>query len=382
MLRTVPTSLVIGLLIGTAVTYFYLTKFDQIHHQTLRARWARSIAKNYTTIQSNVGGMKWQKSRNIYPRSSQKENRTIEERKGHKGKNRRYSDMKYTESNQRHNYMHNTIADGKGQKVAGLIKIHVVFTTYFHKEDSLRDVIHKNTVTFWSSLHKNVHFLDFSDQYDKLNKSPGGIPVLRSMYILAHKTVPDAYTYTYINSDCIGSRKFLDTLMALEAVNCKFLAVGRRSNVQWHKGMIYNKSFDFESVLNKGKLFLTNAQDFFITSENIWDWNHIPPFVIDRPGYDNWLVDYVYHHKDILLIDVTSTTPVIHQTASKGNFEGHTKKLEPAINHKLAAEHSRKNGRSRHFDHGHTHNAVATTADINGKIVVKFKKTVKLKCGV
>merc|ERR1712079_896452 len=38
------------------------------------------------------------------------------------------------------------------------------------------------------------------------------------------------------------------------------------------------------------------AQDYFVTSRNIWDWSYdVPQFTVGRVGFDNWFVDWAYH---------------------------------------------------------------------------------------
>ena len=65
------------------------------------------------------------------------------------------------------------------------------------------------------------------------------------------------------------------------------------------------------------------ALDFFIIRQGSLDWTEIPDFVIGRPGYDSWLVDYVHHKREThSLIDVTKTVPAIHQTGADGNKAG------------------------------------------------------------
>lgn len=100
-----------------------------------------------------------------------------------------------------------------------------------------------------------------------------------------------------------------------------------------------------EQMQKRGKLFTTNAQDYFIITPGTFDWNNIPDFVIGRPGYDNWLVDYAFHNETISLIDATATLPAIHQTGADGNFAGHRKRPD--------LEWNWERGNER-YDHGHT----------------------------
>ncbi len=71
-----------------------------------------------------------------------------------------------------------------------------------------------------------------------------------------------------------------------------------------------------------GVPFQDDAQDFFIVHRGGFPWNAIPDFVIGRPAYDNWLVDYAFHH-DFDTVDVTKSLHAVHQTGVDGNKAGH-----------------------------------------------------------
>ena len=64
-----------------------------------------------------------------------------------------------------------------------------------------------------------------------------------------------------------------------------------------------------------------DAEDFFIITPGTFNWDEIPDLVVGRPGYDNWLVNYVYHkqNENRFLIDLTETVITIHQTGLDGN---------------------------------------------------------------
>jgi CheY-like chemotaxis protein len=54
------------------------------------------------------------------------------------------------------------------------------------------------------------------------------------------------------------------------------------------------------------------ALDYFLVTRHSFQWStHVPPFVIGRVLYDNWLVDYAVHHMDT--IDATRTIRALHQ---------------------------------------------------------------------
>ena len=75
-------------------------------------------------------------------------------------------------------------------------------------------------------------------------------------------------------------------------------------------------------LMPDAKPFQDDAQDFFIVTRNGFPWDSIPDFIIGRPAYDNWLVDYVYHN-GIDGVDVTKTVHAIHQTGTDGNKASH-----------------------------------------------------------
>ncbi|KAL3860535.1 hypothetical protein ACJMK2_010651 [Sinanodonta woodiana] len=113
------------------------------------------------------------------------------------------------------------------------------------------------------------------------------------------------------------------------------LIVGRRTNV-FNITMEEGSSWSEVTAVAKkrGELFITDAEDYFITSPS-YPWNDIPEIVIGRRAYDNWLVVNARKQKH-QVIDATSTILAVHQTTKHGNFEGMGKKNRD-YNHNLLA---------------------------------------------
>lgn len=62
-----------------------------------------------------------------------------------------------------------------------------------------------------------------------------------------------------------------------------------------------------QKLAAQGSLFVTNAEDYFIFTKGTVPWSRLVDVVIGRPGYDNYLVDYFYHHRmQASLIDITN----------------------------------------------------------------------------
>ena len=74
----------------------------------------------------------------------------------------------------------------------------------------------------------------------------------------------------------------------------------------------------------EGQLFQTDAEDYFIFTKHCFNWKEIKPVVIGRPGYDNYLVNYIFFHSaTISFMDITNSLIVLHQTDSQGVLAGH-----------------------------------------------------------
>ena len=70
-----------------------------------------------------------------------------------------------------------------------------------------------------------------------------------------------------------------------------------------------------------GRLFRTDAEDYFLVAFNDFPWNRVPDIVIGRPGYDNFLVGRAIQ-EDVTVVDATATLLAFHQTGSDGDSAG------------------------------------------------------------
>lgn len=222
------------------------------------------------------------------------------------------------------------------ENTKGIKPRHVLFSTGRSRAMSnLEQVINRNSRLSAMSLDR-VQVLYFDDSNPAIGKNQYGYPMLKDMYLLARSLVPDADTYTYFNHDLIFNASFLDTMDAAvyaareNIISSKFLIVGPRWNLDWKeeyvvgKGAEHVRYWEFEKFLKMAKKFQDDAEDYFVCSRDLWDWKEIPPFVIGRVAYDNWLVHKaVVSYPEISPIDATLTSPVIHQTGTAGNFQGH-----------------------------------------------------------
>ena len=251
-----------------------------------------------------------------------------------------------------------------------------LFTTVIDRKDELKAFIQSNTMRSYNFLGPGLAATVFTESAKWANiareagisaltqfpKNPHGTPLLKGMYHAVEKTFTSpettAFFYGYSNADILFSQTLLDTLMVIHRdivlgrLKPRVLIVGQRINkpVDPSKDGVHRKEDLAPLVLRlakSGKLFQTNAQDFFFITKGTFEWSKVPDFVIGRHAYDNWLVDHSVHHADIDVIDVTRTVHAVHQTGKDGDFAWMHKKRPPDF-------YWNEHRGNKQFDHGLT----------------------------
>ena len=280
----------------------------------------------------------------------------------------------FHKKNPKHLIKQNHAAESESSSItASECNPHVVFTTFICSQTSdnneactpLRQRIENNTQYTWSTM-PDVTFLNMNDEsLFHIKTNSYGVPFFRDMYENVYKHCPKSRTYTYINGDLLSTYDgFMGTINALYPDSYsklgEFVLVGQRTNVQWDVSLdartLTNKTF--HQLFQKGELMVPNAVDYFISTRHAFNWDNIPPFVIGRAGYDNWLIEHLlFETPDTQLVDVTQTLPMIHQNDGGGKFSwGGERKMDQEdilYNERYAREGNPR----RRFAHGHTNNA-------------------------
>ncbi|GAB1609652.1 uncharacterized protein LOC115217102 [Argonauta hians] len=216
-----------------------------------------------------------------------------------------------------------------------------LFTTWDH-HDSKKE-IHENTVRNWLALGPSVKVIVFSTNpetrefcekigcnYQSISvQGVTGVPLLKTMYIEAQKTF-DSLFYAFANADILFEGNLIKTLesvmMTFNNTEKAILIIGQRTNVM---NVTKEEAVSIESVtkiaLDRGTIFRTDAEDYFITTK-LFPWIAFPNFIVGSPAYDNWLVAYAIHN-NILTVDATNSIIAVHQTTRSGNYDGHHKRF-------------------------------------------------------
>ncbi|OWF47564.1 uncharacterized protein LOC110454200 [Mizuhopecten yessoensis] len=203
--------------------------------------------------------------------------------------------------------------------------------------------INLNTLRNWKHMYNSPKLILFTD--DQKVASAGinsdwpvqnitteavtEAPALSTLFLESVKG-SDTYLYMYANADILFDRYLIEILSIVEVFlksnnlhKKPVLIVGQRTNINIlsidSKGPEAWKTILRESYTIYTR-FQKNAIDYFITN-SFFPWSEVPKLVIGRVGYDNWIIAYA-RFRGFVTIDASSVISAIHQTNSKGNFEG------------------------------------------------------------
>jgi hypothetical protein len=116
----------------------------------------------------------------------------------------------------------------------------------------------------------------------------------------------------YINTDIILLPDFLAAVQCLRFP--KYLMIGRRWNLDIRQALDFSDPSWAEDlrrrVVQEGVLFPPAGSDYFLFVKG--SLGELPPFVVGRPGWDNWMI-YNARMRRLPVVDATHATPAIHQ---------------------------------------------------------------------
>lgn len=143
--------------------------------------------------------------------------------------------------------------------------------------------------------------------------SPSGAPrlddVLRKGQLEARTDL-----VCFVNADIVLTPAWLAAVQAADAQRSRFLMVGRRWNLDVLEPLAFDRPGWCDDLTRdaraRGQLATNMYIDYFVFPRGML--MDIPPFIIGRPGYDNWLL-WSVRKNGIPLIDATDAAPVIHQ---------------------------------------------------------------------
>lgn len=164
--------------------------------------------------------------------------------------------------------------------------------------------------------------------------------MLKSLFARMAEHFPRARFFGFANGDILFTEDLVESLQYVDAVAQKsnwtrLFVTGTRTNVDFKQGSPLRNISEVKELAGRGKLYNFGTEDYFITMAHGFPWADIPPFVVGRVGYDNWLVA-----TSILMrlpsVDLTRTVTAVHLTDADGNRAGHEAQSKRDSNLKLA----------------------------------------------
>ena len=273
----------------------------------------------------------------------------------------------------------------------------VLFTTFKPAEFNItiNDTRINNTLHVWAALAPRLtpvlYYTDNSTVDDAVsggwtavkcpkiadNISPSC--VLPAMFIDAQHRFPMADFYGYANGDLLFDESLLKTLAQVRKsfVCSSLLIVGCRFNYQMSKGETISTVGDVSLRKKKTSIFSGWAIDYFITPRNKYNWTMIPPVVVGRSTYDNFMISHsIAQH--IPVFDATNTIFAVHQTWANNNFEnrkGDKQFNRPPINKLILQNFSPNKDVIRSGPLGHTSCAPFYSSWNNMTVLITKRET-------
>jgi hypothetical protein len=185
----------------------------------------------------------------------------------------------------------------------------------------------RNAILSWLQLFPKCEIILFGDDegvaktakelniinVPEIKKSSLGTPLLSSAIDLARKLAKNDLLM-YVNADIILMSDFLPALQKVK--NQPFLFGGQRCDLDVPEEIDF-KDQNWENKLrekirSEGKLHGPTGLDYFVIPRSLPDILKMPPLIVGRPGWDNWLIYRALLLK-IPVIDTTNLVTVVHQ---------------------------------------------------------------------
>lgn len=188
-------------------------------------------------------------------------------------------------------------------------------------------LIQRNAIESWARLQPRPELILFgSDEgtaemaaevgarhVPQVATSPAGAPMFDDV-IAQGQALATRPTVCFINADIVLTPEWMRAVQANVRSGRPFLMVGRRWNLDVLAPLPFDQPDWSDQLVRRakaeGKLATNMYIDYFVFPRGSIP--PLPPFVIGRPGYDNWLL-WSTRKRGVALVDATEAAPVIHQ---------------------------------------------------------------------
>lgn len=189
-------------------------------------------------------------------------------------------------------------------------------------------VIQNNALESWKRVHPDCEVIVFGDEdgaaetahrlgirhVPQVRRNAHGTKFLAPIFDAAQELARHPLA-CYINCDIILFSDFRIAAERAATLGGMFLMVGQR----WDTNITAPVDFSDPQWESRVRVEAAKANfqrppqwiDYFLFSKDLY-YRRIPPFVIGRPGWDNWLLWYARHSR-ARVIDATPVVQAVHQ---------------------------------------------------------------------
>jgi hypothetical protein len=148
-----------------------------------------------------------------------------------------------------------------------------------------------------------------------------GTPLLADILAQAEKH-STADLLVYVNADIILLPQFAQGLAKVRERFPKFLAVGRRTNLEITEPLQFSVGWQDqlqERLRREGHLETHTGIDFFAFPRGVY--RDVPPLAIGRVWFDQWFIKYA-RQQHLPVVDLTAYSPIAHQNHDYSHVAG------------------------------------------------------------
>jgi len=196
-------------------------------------------------------------------------------------------------------------------------------------------VIQRNAIRSWTELRPRPEIILFGHEEGvaecarelglvhiaEVARNRHGTPLLADIFASGERR-GSSEVFAYVNADIILPREFTAGVEKVRARFGKFLAVGRRMNLEVREELEFGAGWEErikERMRSEGQLESHTGIDLFVFPRGTYE--EVPPLAIGRVWFDQWCIKYA-RRKGIAVVDLTRFAPIVHQMHDYGHVAG------------------------------------------------------------
>lgn len=196
-------------------------------------------------------------------------------------------------------------------------------------------VIQRNAITSWTKLEPKPEIILFGTEYGsaelaqelkllhvpEVARNSHGTPLLADI-ISTGERLGKGELLAYVNADIILPREFTGGVAKVRLRFDKFLAVGRRTNLEIREPLEFEGGWEEKlrgRMEREGKLESHTGIDFFVFPKGTY--KKVPPLAIGRVWFDQWCIKYA-RKEGLPVVDLTRFSPIVHQIHDYSHVAG------------------------------------------------------------